>query len=452
MSPTSVTSPPDARYSRTVTWTIAIATLAILFDGYDLVVYGTILPILMDDSSQLGSISAGQAGMLGSYALIGVMVGALVNGAVGDYLGRRRLMLVNIVWFSAGMGLAAMSTSVEMFAAMRFFTGIGIGGLLATTAALVAECVPAAKKNLYNAIVYSGVPAGGILASVLAIAFRDAIGWRGLFWIGALPVVILLPLALVKLPESPRWLVSRGRLDDAARVHATTGIPMPTEADLAHERQIEKVGFAALATRRYAPGTALLGIMSFVGLMLTYGLTTWLPKIMQDAGYNAKGSLLFLVVLNGGAVLGTLIASRFADRRGPQRVVATTFGLAAIALILFTMGFPIAVLLALVAVAGTGTIGTQVLIYGFVSNYYATSARAAGVAWCAGFGRLGGIFGPIIGGAIVSAGLSNSITFYIFAGVAVLGAAVTLFVPQARSRDRGATTAGAPMMGVPATA
>ncbi|WP_068278749.1 MFS transporter [Aldersonia kunmingensis] len=449
----SSTTETDARYRKTVAWIVALATLTILFDGYDLVVYGTILPILMDDPEQLGQISAQQAGMLGSWALIGVMIGALVNGAIGDYLGRRRLMLVNIMWFSTGMALAALSTSIETFAVLRFFTGIGIGGLLATTAALVAECVPAEKKNLYNAIVYSGVPAGGILAAVLAIALRDVIGWRGLFLIGALPVVILLPLAFAKLPESPRWLVSRGRLEEAALVHARTGIPLPSPDALEAEKHSQKVGFAALATRRYALGTTLLGIMSFVGLMLTYGLTTWLPKIMADAGYNAKGSLLFLVVLNGGAVFGTLIASRYADRRGPQHVVATTFGLAAVALVLFTMGFPIAVLLALVAVAGTGTIGTQVLIYGFVSNYYSTNARAAGVAWCAGFGRLGGIFGPIIGGSIVTAGLSNSVTFYIFAGVAIVGMLVTLFVPRSSSGTGTAQPALAPNLGaVPARA
>jgi len=192
------------------------------------------------------------------------------------------------------------------------------------------------------------------------------------------------------------------------------------------------VGYAALATRRYALGTALLGVMSFTGLMLTYGLTTWLPKIMENAGYNTKGSLWFLVVLNGGAVVGTLLASRLADLTGPQRVVASTFALAAVALVLFTMDFPLPVLLALVAVAGIGTIGTQVLIYGFVANYYATAARAAGVAWCAGFGRLGGIFGPLIGGLLVGAGIGSDVTFYIFAGVALMGMAVTFLVPHAR--------------------
>ncbi|MFF0818043.1 MFS transporter [Rhodococcus sp. NPDC003318] len=427
----------SARHRRSITWIVALATLAMAFDGYDLVVYGTILPILMADPSQIGAISAQQGGALGSYALVGVMVGALFTGAVGDRLGRRKMMLVNIVWFSVGMGAAALSTSLTMFGLLRFFTGIGIGGLVATVGALVAEFAPQGKRNLYNAIVYSGVPAGGVLASLLAIGLRDAIGWRGLFWVGALPLVILLPLALVKLPESPQWLLVRGRTDEALAVSEKFGVPLPTSAPA----PVEKVGFAALATRRYALGTALLGLMSFAGLLLTYGLNTWLPKIMADAGYDAKGSLAFLLVLNGGAIVGGLLASRIADRAGgPQRVIVTTFFLAAVALTLLTFGFPLPVLLAAVAVAGVGTIGTQVLIYGFVSNYYETSARAAGVAWCAGFGRLGGIFGPIIGGFLIGAGLSNNINFYIFAGIAVAGALVTLLVPAVRASRAAAPT------------
>jgi AAHS family benzoate transporter-like MFS transporter len=137
-----------------------------------------------------------------------------------------------------------------------------------------------------------------------------------------------------------------------------------------------------------------------------------------------------LLVLNGGAIVGGLIASRLADKRGPQRIVATSFCLATFALICLTLGFPLPILLAAVAVAGTGTIGTQVLIYGYVSNYYPTSARAAGVAWCAGFGRLGGIVGPMIGGLLLGAGISSASAFYIFAAVALVGAGVTMLVPK----------------------
>ncbi|MCW4355547.1 aromatic acid/H+ symport family MFS transporter [Hoyosella sp. YIM 151337] len=427
----SSTTWQSTKHRATVLWVVAISATALLFDGYDLVVYGTVLPVLMNEPSHLGEISAAQAGALGSYALIGVLVGALLCGAIGDIIGRRRIMLINIVWFSVGMGLTAMTTSIAMFGFLRFITGIGVGALVATAGAVVAEFAPPGKRNLFNAIVYSGVPAGGVMASLLAILLRDTIGWRGMFWIGALPLVILLPLAIAKLPESPKWLATRGRADEALAITQKFDLPAPAvAAPVVTEGPRAKVGYAALVSRRYAVATLLLGSMSFAGLLLTYGLNTWLPVIMEDAGFNARNSLAFLLVLNGGAIAGGVIASRFADRKGPQRVVATTFTLATFSLILLTFGLPLPLLFALVAAAGTGTIGTQVLIYGFVSNYYETSARAAGVAWCAGFGRLGGIGGPLAGGFLISMGVSPAAAFYVFAAIALAGAAATMVVPK----------------------
>ncbi|GAB2842699.1 hypothetical protein GCM10027074_06480 [Streptomyces deserti] len=183
-------------------WIIGIAAVTLLFDGYDLVVYGTVVPSLLRDPGQLGALTPGRAGALGSYALMGVMVGALLAGAVGDHIGRRRVMLVNIAWFSIGMGLTALATSVTAFGILRFLTGIGVGALVATVGALVAEFAPPDRRNFYNAIVYSGVPAGGVLAALLALLTADAIGWRGLFLVGALPI-LLLPVAMLRLPSRP---------------------------------------------------------------------------------------------------------------------------------------------------------------------------------------------------------------------------------------------------------
>ncbi|GAA3844102.1 MFS transporter [Amycolatopsis tucumanensis] len=415
---------------RTVSWVVALSTIALVFDGYDLVVYGTVLPTLLADPSQLGHISAGQAGALGSYALIGVLVGALAAGSLGDWIGRRKIMLVNLAWFSIGMGLTALTQNATAFGFGRFFTGIGVGALVATVGALVAEFAPAGRRNRLNAIVYSGVPAGGVLASLLAIVLADAVGWRGLFWVGALPIVLVLPLAVVKLPESAKWLAARGRVDEARAVSERTGVPLVAEPPVT-----DRVGFPALATRALAWPTALLGLMSFAGLLLTYGLNTWLPKIMADNGYGKSYSLTFLLVLNLGAIIGGLLASLWADRAGAKRVVVTTFVLAALTLALLPLDLPLGALLLAVAVAGVGTIGTQVLIYGLVSNYYPTRARAAGVAWCAGFGRLGGIVGPVIGGLLVGAGLGGTTAFYIFAGVALAAALVTALVPRAQHAE-----------------
>lgn len=437
----------------TVRWVVLVCAIAILFDGYDLVVYGTIVPTLLKDPSQLGAISPAVAGQLGSYALFGVLVGALSAGAISDHIGRRKLMLVNIAWFSIGMAATAFATSATQFGILRFVTGIGVGALVATAGAIVAEFAPPGRRNLYNAIVYCGVPAGGVMASLFAILFHDAIGWRGLFLIGATPILFLLPLAFAKLPESPLWLESRGRHEEAVAASERTGIPLvaaatPATPSSPSTKSQEKSGFAAIFSPRYLAPTIFLGFMSFAGLLLTYGLNTWLPVIMGQHGYNTSGSLLFLLTLNLGAILGALLASRIADRIGPKWVIAGTFLLAAAALLILPFRLPFGFLLLLIAAAGIGTIGTQVLVYGFVSNFYESRARGAGVAWCAGFGRLGGIFGPLIGGFLITAGISVTLAFQLFAIVAVIGALVTLLprrpkdietpIVPAQGRDREA--------------
>ena len=421
---------------RTVIWVVSLATVGLIFDGYDLVVYGTVVSTFLRDPSHLGTVTPALAGTLGSYALMGVLVGALVAGSVGDILGRRKVMLIAYAWFAVGMGLTALTTSASMFGLMRFLTGLGVGALVATTGALVAEYAPPGKKNLCNAITYSGVPLGSLMAAFLAILLLDAIGWRGMFWIGALPLVTLLPLAVLKMPESVAWLASRGRMDEARALSAKTGIPVPDEEAprASVTAPVDRPGYAGLFSRHYLVATVVLGLMSATTLMLVYSLNTWLPELMLRAGFNAKGSLSFLLVLNGGAVLGALVGSRIADRFGPKPVVAAAFVIGALAIALLTLDLPLGVLLPVVAVVGLGTSGTQVLIYGFVANFYRTNVRGAGVAWCAGFGRLGGIGGPLLGGFLIASGLALDSIFYVLAAMAVLGLGLTLLVPMSRAR------------------
>ncbi len=128
------------------------------------------------------------------------------------------------------------------------------------------------------------------MAALVALILDDVTGWRGLFWVGALPLVVLFPLALTKLPESPEWLLSRGRRAEAARVCDRFGLPMPALQDVARADS-DRVGYAALASKRYALPTLLLGTMSFAGLLLTYGLNTWLPEITGQNGFDKSSAL-----------------------------------------------------------------------------------------------------------------------------------------------------------------
>jgi AAHS family benzoate transporter-like MFS transporter len=420
-----------AKRNRTVVWVVTIATIGLIFDGYDLVVYGAVVSTFLKDPSQIGEVTPALAGTLGSYALIGTLVGALLAGSVGDIVGRRKVMLTAYAWFSIGMLITALTSSATTFGIMRFVTGLGVGALVATTGALVAEIAPAGKKNLCNAITYSGVPIGSLLSALLAILLLDSIGWRGMFVIGASPLLVLLPLAILRMPESVAWLVSRGRMDQALALSERTGVPLPeapTAAQAAAKR--EKVGFAGLFSHGYWLPTVLLGFMSASALMLVYALNTWLPVLMEGAGFNTKGSLSFLLVLNGGAIVGALIGSRVADRFGPKPVVVASFLIGAAAMTLMTLSLPVALLLIFVAIVGLGTSGTQILIYGFTAGYYPTPMRGAGVAWCAGFGRLGGVAGPLLGGFLLAAGLAVNVIFLVLAGIGLVGALITLLVQR----------------------
>ena len=249
-------SPAEAKRIRTLVWIVSLATVGLMFDGYDLVVYGTVVSTFLRDPSQIGAVDPALAGALGSYALLGVLVGALVSGSIGDFIGRRRMMLGAYAWFSLGMAATAFTHTATTFGIFRFVTGLGVGALLATTAALVSEYAPKGKKNLCNAITYSGVPLGSLAAAALAILLLEHIGWRGMFLIGALPFVTLLPLAFLKMPESVAWLVSRGRIEEARAVAEQTGVEMPAAAVSIAPEETGAVGYRGLLRRLPGAGDA----------------------------------------------------------------------------------------------------------------------------------------------------------------------------------------------------
>ena len=176
--------------------------------------------------------------------------------------------------------------------------------------------------------------------------------------------------------------------------------------------------------------------MSATGLVLVYSLNTWLPELMLPRRVQREG---FAVVPAGAQRrrrVGALLGSRVADRFGPKPVVATCFLIGALAIAVLTLSLPLGVLLAFVAIVGLGTSGTQTLIYGFVANYYRTNIRGAGVAWCAGFGRLGGVGGPLLGGFLIGGrprARTRSSTCW--PGWRLLGLVLTLLVPTAHRRS-----------------
>jgi AAHS family benzoate transporter-like MFS transporter len=413
------TSPARSTSARRV---LLLCLLAVVFEGFDMVAYGVTLPAMLDDPSW--GLTPARAGVVGSYALIGMLVGSLLVGAIADLLGRRWLMIGATAWFSAWSGVCAVAPDATLFGLARFFVGAGVGALIPLAASMAVEFSPRGKSHTHSAIVWAGYPGGGVLASLVGLVVVDAFGPRAMYVLGLIPLIVFVPVMLRHLPESPGFLLARGKTAQAYAIADAAGIERPEPP-----REDEKAGPRGLFTRRLRLPTLLFGLLSACGLLLTYALNTWLPKMMQASGFGTDSALSFLLVLNAGAIIVPLFASRLSDRVGPQLVTSASLAAAAISILVLSTDVSSWLLFVLAFVAGAGTIGAQVLIYGFAASYYPASSRAAGTAWTASVGRLGGIAGPTVIGFVIAGGSVGPV-FYLLAAIAVVAAVVALAVPR----------------------
>jgi len=414
---------------------VALCFLTIVFDGYDLIVYGSAVPSLLAEPGW--NLGPAQAGAIGSYALAGMLIGALGAGALTDLLGRRRIMLTGITWFSVMMIGCSLAPNPEILGLLRFLAGLGLGGVIPSAIALTVEYAPKARRQLYNALMFAGYSVGGVLAAVLALALAAEHGWRPLMAIGAAPLLIVLPLAWRFLPESASYLLAKGREEEATALARRYGIDL---APLREELTTAAPGARTLFQRGALAATLLFGAASFCGLLLVYGLNTWLPQLMRQAGYPLGSALTFLLVLNLGAIVGAVAASVLADRFGPKPVTVTAFLLATVCLLLLSQRVGSGVLFGAVALAGLGSVGTQILVNGYVAVHYPARVRATALGWALGVGRAGAIVGPLFGGWVLASGIGFEWNFYGFAVPALAGALLIGLIPRARRAAPGAAS------------
>ncbi|MDQ4062911.1 MAG: aromatic acid/H+ symport family MFS transporter [Actinomycetota bacterium] len=415
-------------------WVVILCWVAVALDGFDLVVLGAVTPALLQ--YEAWGLTPGRVGAITSYGLIGMMIGALTIGALTDVIGRRKAILISVTSFSLFTGLLAAAPSPEIFGLFRFLAGLGLGGLIPTAATLVSEYAQLRRGSSSITFMMTGYHVGGVLTALFAIPILPALGWRAMFVIGALPALVLVPLMLKKLPESPSFLIASGRRPEAEALADQYGITLEPEKVrevLAEERASESGRFGALKTLfsgGYLLGTLAFSVASFMGLLLVYGLNQWLPTIMRDAGYALGAALTFLLVLNLGAVVGLLVAGPVADRYGSKVICAGWFGLAAVFLFLLSVQMPLVLTYFAVFATGVWVFSAQVLLYAYVSKHYPTSGRGTALGWAAGIGRIGAICGPLLGGFLVGAQLAVPWGFYAFALVGLLGSIFIALVPR----------------------
>ncbi|MFS8980822.1 MFS transporter [Cupriavidus necator] len=422
----------DARFNRFHGLVLFWCALIIVFDGYDLAVAGIALPSIMKDMG----VDATRAGLMVSSALFGMMIGAIFLGTIADRIGRRKAIAICIALFSVFTAAAGFTSNPELFSVTRFLAGLGIGGVMPNVVAQMTEFSPKRIRTTMVTLMFSGYAVGGMLAAVLGKGLIETHGWQSVFIAAGLPVV-LIPLIVKSLPESMPFLIKSGRIEELRRTvsklepgyqpHADDRFELPAgdKADDAPIRHLFQEGRGI--------STLMFWIAFFMCLFMVYALSSWLAKLMADAGHSLGSALTFVLVLNFGAVIGAVSGGWLADRFHIKYVLIFFFALAAVSISMLGHPVPIGVLYFLVGMAGATTIGTQILAYAYVGQFYPMAVRSTGIGWASGVGRSGAILAPIVIGTLVGMRLPLQQNFMAIAVPALIALIAIALVNHARS-------------------
>ncbi|AJF00379.1 MFS transporter [Pandoraea apista] len=399
----------------------AMCFLIVALDGFDIAIIGFIAPHIRAEW-QLSMVSLGP---LFSAGLLGLMVGAFCSGPMADRIGRRRVLMLSVAWFGAASVGAAFAPNVGWLIALRFLTGLGLGGAMPNAITLTSEFSPERRRGTLLTLMFCGFSLGSALGGVVTAYLVAGIGWRGLLAVGGLLPLALVPVLWFTLPESVRFLAIRGGTQTqiaAILARVAPGRVVAGQQYTAADDRLPSSPVVQLFHRDYRRGTLLLWLAFFMSLLLLYLLINWLPILAERSGLTLKQASMFAGLLQGGGVLGAIVLGVLIDRFHPYKVVAAAYVLGALALASLAIANG-AVWLALgIFVTGFCVSGSQVCANVIASAYYPTSNRATGVAWALGIGRIGAVAGSFGGAMLLAAGWSNAGLFTILAIPALLAA------------------------------
>ncbi|MGP3560056.1 MFS transporter [Geobacillus sp. BK01] len=376
---------------------LGIAGLGWLFDAMDVGMLSFLMAALQKD----WNLTAGQVGWIGSINSIGMAVGALMFGLLADRIGRKNVFILTLLLFSLGSGLSALTTTLAAFLALRFLIGMGLGGELPVASTLVSEAVPAADRGRVVVLLESFWAGGWLLAAVISYFVIPAYGWRTALWLAAIPALYAIYLRL-RLPDSPRFA--------AARKEETVW------------RNIVNVWSAP-----YRKETVMLWLLWFCVVFSYYGMFLWLPSVMVMKGFSLIKSFEYVLIMTLAQLPGYFSAAWLIERAGRKFVLITYLLGTAASAYFFGTAESLIGLMASGMFLSFFNLGAWGALYAYTPEQYPTSIRATGAGMAAAFGRIGGIFGPLLVGSLVAQGVPVAAIFTLFCLsvlVAVLAVAV----------------------------
>jgi AAHS family 4-hydroxybenzoate transporter-like MFS transporter len=396
--------------------------LAMLSDGFDISSLASAAPEL----ARAWHVPAKAFGPAFSASLFGVLFGAPLLGYVGDRFGRRVAVIAGCLIYGLGTLACVAASNLDQMIALRFVTGIGIGGLMPNTIALNSELSPKRLRATLIVLMFTGITTGSALPGYIQAWLIPRHGWPIMFWIGGLAPLVIAACLVFTLPESVKFL--RGRPERRAELLSTLRRMRP---DLTIADDVEFAqeplppaggsGIAQLLHGGLAWITPLLWGCFATALMANYFLLSWLPLMLVNSGYSAQQSGLTTSFYHYGGTLGGLLVSLVLGRLG-FTAVAILFLLAIAAIAAIGLpGISYGFMSAAVALAGFATLGAQFGNNAASGLLYPTTIRARGVGWALGIGRFGSMLGPLIGGLLIGMQLPLQRLFLLAAAPMVIG-------------------------------
>ena len=387
-----------------------------LFDALDVGIVTFVMAALAKD----WKLQPSQLGLIGSAGLAGMFLGAAISGVVADYWGRKKVFQVTLLVFAVTTLLCAFAWNVTSMIVFRFMVGVGLGGELPVVSSLLSEFVPGKHRGRFIVLLESFWAYGWLIAALVAFLLIPAHGWRIAFFIGAIPAFYIW-IVRRKLPESPRWLESKGRTAEAEAVMCSlereserlTGQPLPP-ADKGTDSEpvkFHRFSFAELWTPVYRTRTIMLWILWFGLVFGYYGIFVWLPTLLVKAGYSMVNSFLYVIIITLAQIPGYFSAAYLVERIGRKPVIVVYLLMSAVTAYLFGQATSTAMILTWASLMSFFNLGAWGAVYTYTPELYPTRDRATGAGAAAAFGRVGGLIAPIlVGNLLPSIGRSGVLT------------------------------------------
>jgi AAHS family 4-hydroxybenzoate transporter-like MFS transporter len=421
-SPT--TAPP--RMSTIQVLTLCLCFLVVAADGFDVASVGYVAPLLKHE----WALAPAQLGAVFGAGLFGLTTGSFVFGPLADRLGRQRIIALSLLLFALGSLACAHAPTVGWLIALRLLTGVGLGGAMPNAITLSSEFTPLRNRALLVTLMFSGFTLGLAFGGVVASFLIPSFGWRGVFVFGGVFPLALFPIVWRWLPES--LLFMAGKPHYAQRSQALVARLGANAAEVQHASLAvapvpRQTAVSMLFSRESRAGTLLFWLTFFCTLWVYYQISSWLPTVITDAGIDAAHAARVGAMLPIGGTIGSLINARLMDRLNPFFVLAASYVVAAVSIgaIGYALADPLWVYLA-VFMAGLGLSGAQTGANVLVASFYTTGARATGVSWALGVGRMGSILGSVTGGLLIASLHSIGVAFLIFALPTIVAAIAML--------------------------